>query len=117
MRKDSPVVACSIAALILIVSGAALVPSSAWRAASVVAHLAPTLVSTAQGHGSTAISAAGRGVLAAPALLHDAPAPARQQEPQVKVCRRDQPRACNRPIECPRQQMIQRLHLVFPIDG
>ena len=116
MRKDSPLVACSIAALILLVAGAALVPSSAWRAASVVAHLAPTLVSTATGHGSTTVKAAGLGVLAAPALLREAPPAPKKHEPQVRVCRRELPRACNRPVECPRQ-MIQRLHLVFPIDG
>ncbi len=53
MRKDSPLVACSIAASILLLAGAALVPPSAWRAAFVIAHLAPTLVSTAGGHGTT----------------------------------------------------------------
>ena len=58
MRKDSPLVACSIAALILVGAGAALVPSSAWRAVSVVAHLTPTLASTAAGHGSSAVRAA-----------------------------------------------------------
>lgn len=117
MRKDSPLVACSIAALILVVAGAALVPSSAWQAASVVARLAPTLASTATGHGSTAARAAGLGVLAAPELLRDAPPAAKPHEPQVKVCRRDLPRSsCNRPVECP-QKMFQRLHLVFPIDG
>jgi hypothetical protein len=117
MRKDSPLVACSIAALIVLVAGAALVPSSAWRAASVVAQLAPTLVSTATGHGSTAARAAGLGVLAAPSLLREAPPAAKPREPQVRVCRRDLPRAaCNRPVECP-QKMFQRLHLVFPIDG
>ncbi|HVP60338.1 MAG TPA: hypothetical protein VMT11_07255 [Myxococcaceae bacterium] len=116
MRKDSPVVACSIAALILLFAGAALVPSSAWRAASVVAHLAPTLVSTTTGHGSTAARAAGLGVLAAPGLLRDAPPAREQPAPQVRVCRRELPRSCNRPVECPRQ-MIQRLRLVFPING
>ena len=116
MRKDSPLVACSIAAMILLVAGAALAPPSAWRAASVVAHLAPTLASTATGHGSTAVKAAGIGMLAAPALLRDAAPAAKPREPQVRVCRRDQPRACNRPVECP-QKMFQRLHLVFPIDG
>ncbi len=116
MRKDSPVVACSIAALILVVTGAALVPSSAWRAASVVARLAPTLVTTASAHGSTAARAAGLGVRAAPGLFREAPPAERQSAPQVRVCRRDAPRSCNRPVECPRQ-MIQRLHLIFPIDG
>ena len=116
MRKDSPLVACSIAALILLVAGAALVPSSAWRAASVVARLGPTLISTATGHGSSAVKAAGLGVLAAPALLHEAPPATRQHEPQVRVCRRELPGHCNRQVECPRQ-MIQRLNLVFPIDG
>jgi hypothetical protein len=117
MRKDSPLVACSIAALILVVSGAALVPSSVWQAAGVVARLAPTLASTATGHGSTAARAAGLGVLAAPTLLREAPPAARPREPQVKVCRRELPRtSCNRPVECP-QKMFQRLHLVVPIDG
>ena len=117
MRKDSPLVACFIAALILIVAGGALVPSSTWRTASVVAHLAPTLVSTATDHGSTAARAAGLGILAAPGLLWDAPPAAKPHEPQVKVCRRELPRTtCNRPVECP-QRMIQRLKLVFPIDG
>jgi len=116
MRKDSPVVACSIAALVLLLAGAALVPPSAWRAASVLAHLAPTLVATAGGHGTTAVRAAGLGVLAAPGLLHEAP-PAREPgEKQVHVCRREVPRSCNRPVECPRQ-MFQRLRLVFPISG
>jgi hypothetical protein len=117
MRKDSPLVACSIAALIVVVAGAALVPSSAWQAAAVVARLAPTLASTATGHGSTAARAAGLGLFAAPALLREAPPAAKPREPQVKVCRRDLPRtSCNRPVECP-QKMFQRLHLVFPIDG
>jgi len=116
MRKGSPVVACSIAALILLVTGAALVPSSAWRAASVIAHLAPTMVSTATGHGSTAARAAGVGMRAAPGLLREAPPGERQSEPQVRVCRREVPRSCHRQVECPRQ-MIQRLHLIFPIDG
>jgi hypothetical protein len=117
MRKDSPLVACSIAAMILVVAGAALVPSSAWRGASVVARLVPTMASTATGHGFTAVRAAGNGVLAAPSLLRDAPPSAKPREPQVRVCRRDLPRvSCNRPVECP-QKMIQRLHLVFPIDG
>ena len=116
MRKDSPLVACSIAAMILLVAGGALVPSSAWRAAAVAAHLAPTLVSTATGHGSTATRAAVVGILAAPGLLQQAPPAAKPPEPQVKVCRRDLPRTCNRPVECPRQA-LRRLHLVFPIDG
>ncbi|HUM13796.1 MAG TPA: hypothetical protein VLT82_22805 [Myxococcaceae bacterium] len=116
MRKDSPLVACSIAALILLCAGAALVPSSAWRAAGVVAHLAPTMVSTATTHGSTAVRAAGLGMLAVPALLREAPPAERQPAPQVRVCRRDLPRSCNRPVECPRQ-MLQRLHLIFPISG
>ena len=117
MRKDSPLVACFIAALILVGAGAALVPSSAWQAASVVAHLVPTLVSTATGYSSTAVRAAGLGVLAAPALLREAPPAAKPREPQVRVCRRELPRtSCNRPVECP-QKMIQRLRLVFPIDG
>jgi hypothetical protein len=117
MRKGSPLVACSIAALILIVAGAALVPSSAWRAASVVAHLAPSLASTATSHGSIAVRAAGVGLLAAPTLLRDAPPAEKAREPQVRVCRRELPRSsCNRPVECP-QKLFQRLHLVFPIDG
>jgi hypothetical protein len=116
MRKDSPLVACFIAALILVFAGAALAPSSAWRAASVVAHLAPALASTASSHGSTAVKAAGIGVLSAPALLRDAAPAAKPREPQVRVCRRDLPRACNRPVECP-QKAFQRLHWVFPIDG
>ena len=98
MRKDSPLVACSIAALILLVAGVALTPASAWRAASVVAHLAPALASTATDHGTTAVKAAGLGILAAPALLRDAPPASRPHEPQVRVCRRDLPRSsCNRP--------------------
>jgi hypothetical protein len=117
MRKDSPLVACSIAALILVVAGALLAPSSAWRAVSVVAHLTPSLASTATGHGITTVRAAGVGVLAAPALLREAPPAAKPREPQVKVCRRELPRSsCNRPVECP-QRMFQRLHIVFPIDG
>jgi hypothetical protein len=117
MRKDSPLVACFIAALILIVAGVTLVPASAWRAASVVAHLAPTLAYTATDHGSTAARAAGLGVLAAPSLLWEAPPAAKPHEPRMKVCRREPPHtSCNRPVECP-QKMIQRLRLVFPIDG
>lgn len=117
MRKDSPLVACFIAALILVGAGAALLPSSVWQAASVVAHLAPSLVSTAAGHGSIAVRAAGVGVLAAPALLREAPPAEKAREPQVSVCRRELPRtSCNRPVECP-HKMFQRLHLVFPIDG
>jgi len=116
MRKDSPVVACSIAALILIATGAALMPPSGWQAVSVLARLGPTMVSTAQGHGLTTAKAAGLGVLAAPALLHDGPA-STPREPQVKVCRRDLPRSCNRAVECPQRQMIQRLHFVIPTDG
>ncbi|HZX41565.1 MAG TPA: hypothetical protein VFE93_06975 [Myxococcaceae bacterium] len=116
MRKGSPVVACSIAALILVFAGAALVPSSAWRTASVLAHLGPMLVSTASGHGSTAVKAATLGVLAAPGLLREAPPTERQPAPQVRVCRRDLPRSCNRPVECPRQT-LHRLRLLFPISG
>jgi hypothetical protein len=116
MRKDSPLVACSIAAMVMLVAGTALVPSSAWRAASVLAHLAPTLASTASGHGSTAAHAAVLGMRAAPVLLQDAAPAAQPAEPQVRVCRRELPRACNRPVECPRQA-LRRLHLVFPIDG
>ena len=117
MRKDSPLVACFIAALILIFAGVTLAPSSAWRAASVIAHLAPTLASTATAHGSTAARAAGLGVLAAPSLLWESPPAAKPREPQMKVCRREPPHtSCNRPVECP-QKMIQRLRLVFPIDG
>jgi hypothetical protein len=117
MRKDSPLIACSIAAMVLLLAGAAVVPSSAWRTASVLAHIAPTLVSTAANHGATAMKAAGVAVLAAPVLLRDAaPAPA-HEAPQVRVCRRDVPRSCARQVECPRQQLIQRLHLVFPTSG
>jgi len=117
MRKDSPLIACSIAAMILMVAGAAVVPSSAWRAASVFAHLAPTLVSAAGSHGAGAVKAAGVAVLSAPVLLRDAkPAPA-QEEPKVRVCRRDMPHSCARQIECPRQQLLQRLHFIFPTNG
>jgi len=117
MRKDSPLVACSIAALILVGAGAVLAPPAAWRATSVVAHLAPGMVSTATSHGFTAIRAAGVGVVTAPALLRETPPAAKPREPQVRVCRRELPRtSCARPVECP-QKMFQRLHLVFPIDG
>jgi hypothetical protein len=117
MRKDSPLIACSIAAMVLMLAGAALVPPSAWRAASVVAHLAPTLVSAAGNHGTTAVKAAGVAVLATPGLLRDAaPAPA-HEAPSVRVCRRDLPRSCARPVECPRQQLLQRLRFVFPTSG
>ncbi len=116
MSKDSPLVACSIAAAMLLVVGAALIPSSAWQAASVLARVAPTVVSTVGGHGTTAAHAASLGVLAAPGLLHDGPAAPVREERQVRVCRRDVPHACNRQVECPRQ-LFQRLHLVFPISG
>lgn len=115
MRKDSPLVACSIAASILLLAGAALVPPSAWRSVWVMAHLAPALLSTASSHGSTAVKTARLGLLAAPGLLHDAPPPTQEHAPQIRVCRRDVPRSCAKP-ECPRQ-MIQRLHLLFPING
>jgi hypothetical protein len=115
MRKDSLLVACSLAASILLLAATALVPASAWRAAFVMAHLAPTLVSTAGGHGNSAVRAAQIGVFAAPGLLREpAPASARPER-QVKVCRRDLPRSCAKP-ECPRQ-LIQRLHFVFPTSG
>ena len=117
MRKDSPLVACSIAALILVGAGAVLAPSAAWRAASVVTHLVPSMASTATSHGFTAVRAAGVGVLAAPALFRETRPAAKPREPQVKVCRRELPRtSCARPVECP-QKTFQRLHLVFPIDG
>ena len=117
MRKGSPLIACSIAAMVLMLAGTALVPPSAWRAASVLAHLAPTLVLTAGNHGATAVKAAGLAVLATPELLRDAaPAPA-HEAPSVRVCRRDLPRSCTRPVECPRQQIIQRLRFVFPTSG
>lgn len=115
MRKDSPLVACSIAAVILLLGGAALVPSSAWRAASLVAQLTPALVSTASVHGSAAARAAQLGMFAAPGLLRDAPPVPKREERQVKVCRRDVPRSCVR-SECPRP-LLQRLHLIFPISG
>src|SRR5262249_7345580 len=116
MRKDSPLVACSIAALIVVVAGAALMPSAAWHGASVVARLAPTLASTASGHGFTVVRAAGVGVLSVPALLRDAPPAAKPHEPQVRVCRRELPRtSCNRPVECPQKVMFQRLHPLFPL--
>ncbi len=117
MRKDSPVVACSIAALILLVAGAALVPSPAWRAAAVLARLGPGLVSTAGGHGTAAARAASVGMLAAPGLLRENAPASPHREPQIRVCRRDVPRSCEKPaVECPRH-MMQRLHLVFPISG
>jgi|GEM_PF-383377 len=117
MSKDSPLVACSIAASILMVAGAALVPASAWRAATVLARVAPTVVTTVGGHGSTAARAASLGVLSAPALLHDSSGAApEREERRARVCRRDVPRTCDRQLECPRQ-LIQRLHLVFPISG
>ena len=116
MSKDSPLVACSIAASMLLVVGAALVPASAWQAASVLARITPTVVSTVGGHGTTAAQAASLGVLAAPGLLRDAPAAPVREERQIRVCRRDVPHACNRQAECPRQ-LFQRLHLVFPING
>ncbi|HTS79141.1 MAG TPA: hypothetical protein VMH40_00960 [Myxococcaceae bacterium] len=116
MRKDSPVVACSIAALILLVAGAAVVPAPAWRAMSVLAHVAPTMIATVGGHASSAVQAAGLGALAAPALLRD-PAPREPPAPQVRVCRRELPKNCSRQAECPRQQVLQRLRAIFPIDG
>ena len=117
MRKDFPVVACFIAALILVLAGAALVPSPAWRAAAVLARLGPTLVSTAGGHGTTAARAAGIGMLAAPGLLRENAPASHHREMQIRVCRRDVPHSCEKPaVECPRQ-MMQRLHLVFPING
>ncbi|HSP17908.1 MAG TPA: hypothetical protein VLQ79_00220 [Myxococcaceae bacterium] len=115
MSKDSPLVACSIAASILLVAGAAVVPSSAWRAASVLARVAPALVTTAGLHGTTAARAASLGVLSAPGLLRDAPAAAPERK-EHRLCRRDVPRTCDRQAECPRQ-LFQRLHLVFPIRG
>jgi len=115
MRKDSPIVACSIAAVILLSAAAALVPPSAWRAATVLAHLGPTLLVTAGSHGTTAARAAGVGVLAAPTLLQDAPGDAPHRT-EVRVCRRDEPRSCQKPVECPRLQMM-RLHLRIPTSG
>jgi hypothetical protein len=117
MRKDSPLIACSIAAMVLMLAGAALVPPSTWRAASVLAHLAPTLVSTAGNHGATAVKAAGVAVLATPGLLRDAAPEPKHDAPSVRVCRRDMPRSCARQSECPRQQLIQRLRFVFPTSG
>lgn len=115
MSKDSPLVACSIAASILLVAGAALVPSSAWRAASVLARLAPTVVTTVGGHGTTAVRAASLGVLSAPGLLRESPADPVREQKEIRVCRRDVPHSCNRQVECPRQ--IQRLQLILPIHG
>jgi len=115
MRKDSPLAACSIAASILLIAGAALLPSSAWDSVSVVTRLAPALVSTAGGHGVTAVKAARAGIRAAPGLLRDSAPPNEERRPQVRVCRREVQRSC-RQTECPRQ-LFQRLRLVFPING
>jgi len=115
MRKDSPLAACSIAASILLLAGAVLVPSSAWQTVSVLARLTPSLVSTAGEHGMTAARAARLGIRAAPGLLQDSASPAEERRPQVRVCRREVQRSCQK-TECPRQ-LFQRLRLVFPING
>jgi hypothetical protein len=111
MRKDSPLVACSIAALIVLVVGLAVMPASAWRTASSVA----SLVSTVGGHGTSLARAARVGVLAAPGLLRETPAVPERRAPRVRVCRREVPRSCVQ-SSCPRQ-FLQRIQLIFPIRG
>jgi len=112
MRKDSPLVACSVAALILLVAGTAAVPPSAWRMASSAVGLA----STVGGHGLSLARAARTGVLNVPGLLRDAPRSPERQQRQIRVCRRDLPRSCVQST-CPRQLLFERIHLLFPIRG
>jgi len=112
MRKDSPLLACSVAALILLVAGSAAMPSSAWRMTASAA----TLVSTVGGHASSLARAARTGVVDAPGLLRDRSGQPERQHHQIRVCRRDVPRSCVQ-TACPRQLLLQRIQLLFPIRG
>jgi hypothetical protein len=116
MRNDSPLAACLAAAVILVGAAGMTVPGSAWTEAAAMTRLAPGLVMKAGAHGQILVRAARTGVSNSPALLRDpGPAPS-APEREIRVCRRDLPRACAQ-SDCSRRVWQRRIQLFIPISG
>jgi hypothetical protein len=117
MRKGSPVIAFSAAALIIIAAAVASVPAEGWQTARALGRIGPGLVQRAATHGWVTTRAVGTAVLHVPAMLRAQP-PMRELSPPppTKVCRGEQTRVCA-PGECRRLWLQRRLHLLFGITG
>jgi hypothetical protein len=118
MRKDSPLVACIAAALVLLGAGALSLPGEAWSAGSTALHLAPSLLTTTVQHGQVAAGALRVGVFSAPALFQDrALEPSRPERP-VRVCEGERYRSCPQAqAECARMRLLRRIPVLVPTSG
>jgi hypothetical protein len=115
MRKDSPLVACVAAALVLVGAGALSLPCEAWSAGASALRLAPALLVNAVQHGQVASGALRTGVLSAPALFQDrALEPSRPERP-VRVCQGEL-RSCPQ-SECARVRILRRIPVLVPTSG
>jgi hypothetical protein len=116
MRRESPVIAFAVAALLIIAAAAASVPAEGWQTASVLGRLGPRLVHRAATHGWVVTRTVGAAVVHAPAMLRG-PQPIREvAPPPTRVCRGEQTRVCAQG-DCRRFWLQRRLNLLFGISG
>jgi hypothetical protein len=116
MRRDSPVIGFTLAALLIIAAAAASAPASGWQTAAVLGRLGPRLVHRAATHGGVVTRAVGTAAVHVPAMLRG-PQPIRElAPPPTRVCRGEQTRVCAQG-DCRRLWLQRRLSLLFGITG
>ena len=116
MRKDSPLVACIAAALVLLVAGALALPSGSWCVATSLLRVAPALVSTTVEQGQVTAAALRTGVRTVPALLQDRALEQSSPERPVRVCQGDSFGRCPQ-SECARIRALHRIPVIVPTSG
>jgi hypothetical protein len=116
MRKDSPLVACIAAALVLIVAGAVAVPREVWASAPCLVRLAPSLLSTTVEQGQVAAAALRTSAFTAPALFQDRALEQSPPERPVRVCQGDGMGSCPQ-SECAKIRILRRIPVLVPTSG
>jgi hypothetical protein len=117
MRRDSPVIAFSLASLIILGAAAASVPASEWHRASVLTRFAPGLVDRMAGHGWVATRAMSTAVFHAPAALRSNQPMHHDPAPPTSVCRSERGRLVCAQGECRRVWLQRRIQLLLGITG
>ena len=116
MPKDSPLVACIAAALVLLVAGAVAIPREVWSSAPCLARLVPSLLSTTVEQGQVAAAALQSSAFTAPALFQDRALEQSRPERPVRVCQGDGLGSCPQ-SKCARIQILRRIPVLVPTSG
>lgn len=116
MRKDSPLIACIAASLVLLVAGVVALPRGSFCVGASLLRLAPALVSTTVEQGQVASGALRAGVRTAPALFRDRALEQSRPERPVRVCQGDGLGSCHQ-SECTRVRMLRRIPVLVPTSG